>query len=289
MDYGAVLVPLLVGLFAAFFFMVVYPMLDNKILTKTGGYVDWMVTHFDRIFIKVTRKTCTAILIFSTLSLGFIGFALSVGMGFFTFVLTASFLYMGWSLPRIVIGMMWRRRLSKIDKQLTDALDLMSNSLKSGLNLLKIIQVVVQELKAPISQEFQLVLNQNHLGVTIDDAMLNMVERVPTEDMAMAVNAIIILRETGGDLSETFDVIANTIRERRKIEGKIKALTAQGLTQSLILFLMPFCIGLAIFWFNPTYLEPLITTNWGYLFISVMLALQLIGGIWLKKLVTIDV
>ncbi len=287
--YGTLLVPLIAGLAALFFFLYVYPILDDKIVTKTGGYLEWMMTHLDRMFIKVTRRTCFLLLIFSTLTVGLLGFIMTVGSGFLNFVMTFSSLYIGWSLPRLLIGFFWKRRLRSFDTQLVDGLALMANSVKSGLNLLQIIQLVVQEMPDPISQEFQLVLNQHHLGVSLDEALAKMLERVPTEDLAMAINAILILRETGGDLSETFAVISNTIRERRKIEGKIKAITAQGVTQSVILFLLPFGIALLIHLTNPEYLQPLFSNTWGYLFITLMLGLQLVGGIWLKKLVTIDV
>jgi tight adherence protein B len=155
--------------------------------------------------------------------------------------------------------------------------------------LLQIIQVVVDEMPNPLSQEFQLVLNQNHLGVGLDEAFKNMTDRLPTEDLSMAMSAILILRETGGDLSETFSTIATTIRERRKVEGRIRAIREQALFQSIILFIMPFGIALTMYVINPGYLTPLFTNKLGYLLIGIMLFMQLVGGLWLKKLVTIDV
>ena len=288
-DYAALIIPLLVGCFGFFFFLYIYPSLDKKIAKQTGGYLDWMVMYLDRMFIRWSRQTCFMILMFSTLFFGILGFLMTLGSGFLNFVITISLLYLGWSMPRIIIHYMYKRRLQKFDYQIIDALELMANSLKSGLNLLKIIQVVQQEMPDPISQEFQLVLNQHHLGISLDEALQNMAERVPTEDLSMTISAILILRETGGDLSETFDVISNTIRERRKIEGKIKAITAQGVTQSGILFAMPFGIALAIYFFDPTYLQPMLTNKWGYLLITVTLTLQLLGGLWLKKIVSVDV
>jgi tight adherence protein B len=154
---------------------------------------------------------------------------------------------------------------------------------------LQILQVVVNEMRNPLAQEFQLILSEHHLGVSLDEALNNLTARVPTEDLSMAVNAILILRETGGDLSETFSVIAHTIRERRKVEGKIRAMREQALFQSIILFILPFAFALLMLWLVPGYLKPLFSNKWGYGLIAIMLGLQLAGGLWLKKIVTIDV
>lgn len=288
-EYGLYVIPLLIGVAGFFLFNYLYPLLDKKIVAKAGGYIDWMVLHLDRIFVKASKQQCMVALMFSTAAFGCLGFIITLGNGFLNFVFTVSFLYMGWALPRVIITLLWKRRMRKFDLQLTDALDLMANSIKSGLNLLQIIQVVIEEMPNPLSQEFQLVLNQHHLGISLDDALKNMGERMPTDDLSMALSAILILRETGGDLSETFEVIASTIRERRKVEGRIRAIREQALFQSIILFVMPFGIAVTMYFINPGYLNPLFESKWGYLMIGAMLTLQAIGGIWLRKLVNIDV
>lgn len=165
----------------------------------------------------------------------------------------------------------------------------MANSLKSGLNLPQVIQVLVEEMPKPIADEFSLVLSQQKLGLTIDEAMEKMMNRVPSDDLAVALNSVLILRETGGDLAETFDTIANTIRERRKIEGKINAMTQQGRTQGLILILMPFALAALLYTVNPDFLRPLLTTQFGWMMIGLVLVLQLLGGLWMRKILTIDV
>ena len=105
----------------------------------------------------------------------------------------------------------------------------------------------------------------------------------------MFVTAVVILRETGGNLSETFDTIVNTIRERIKIQQKISALVSQGVMQGAIIFLMPFGLGLAFYLIDPNHIMPMLTTFVGNIFIAVMLVLQLIGGFVMLKIVKIQV
>ena len=283
------LIALLVGLSAFSFFNYIYPILDDKISRETGGYVDWMQLHLDRLFLKTSKQNCLIAILSSAIVCTLLAFLLTLKLKLLNFVAPICAFYLGWNVPKIIITIFWKRRLKRFDQQLIDALELMSNSIRSGLNLLQIIQVVVREMPNPLAEESQLVLNQNHLGVSLDDALKAMSERVPTQDLQMVINSILILRETGGNLSETFAVIAGTIRERRKVEGKIIAFREQALFQALFLFCMPFIVAVALQIINPGYLTPLFTSKWGYLTILIILTMQLLGGVWLKKLVTIDI
>ena len=140
-----------------------------------------------------------------------------------------------------------------------------------------------------MAQEFALVLSQEKLGLTLDEALEKMLERIPSEDLAIAIHSVLILRETGGDLSETFETIATTIRERRKVSGKIKSMTQQGKLQGLILLLLPFGLGAMLYVVNPPYIIPMVTTQLGWIMIFIMLIFQGVGALWIKKIVNIDV
>ena len=205
-------------------FYYIYFVVEDLLKKGSSNYISWMSETLDKMFIKLPPSKCLSIIIASTLLCGFIGFYMTFEYGFLNIVFTISFLFIGWNLPKFYINFKYKKRLEKFDKQLIDALTLMSNSLKSNLNLNQVIGVVVKEMSDPISQEFGLVLNQHQLGLTIDEALEKMMERIPTEDLTMVINSVLILREKGGDISETFDVIAHTIRERRKVEGKIKTI-----------------------------------------------------------------
>ncbi|HLG20631.1 MAG TPA: type II secretion system F family protein [Bdellovibrionota bacterium] len=284
--YGAIGLATLATAGASYFG---YPWIEESISKSLGTYIDRVSSMQERMFQSVERPKVALYIVLSTLAMTYVGYAFSHGYGWITFFFTLLFSWMGWSLPRWWVTFRWKRRLRLFDAQLIDGLNLMANSLKSGLNLSQVIQVLVQEMPKPISQEFGLVLSQQKLGLTLDDALAKMLDRVPSEDLSVAIHSVLILRETGGDLSETFDVIASTIRERRKVDGKIKALTAQGKTQGLLLFFMPFALGTLLYFMNPDFLTPMFTTRLGWMMILLMLFFQIIGGLWLKKIVTIDV
>jgi tight adherence protein B len=266
-----------------------YPWLEQYASKTVVAYTNHIASLRERMFQNVDRRKVFLAIFGSVVGMTYLGYAISHGYGVITFLFTALFAYLGWSAPRWWIHFVWRRRLKLFDIQLIDGLNLMANSLKSGLNISQVIQVMVQEMPNPISQEFGLVLSQQKIGLTLDEALAKMMDRVPSEDLSVAIQSILILRETGGDLSETFEVIAGTIRERRKVDGKIQALTAQGKTQGLILFFMPFALGGLLYFMNPEFLTPMFTTDRGWMMIIIMLFFQIIGGLWLKKIVTIDV
>src|SRR6185437_4627217 len=137
----------------------------------------------------------------------------------------------GWKAPKPIVDYVYRRRVQKFVLQMVDALSLMSNGLKSGLSVVQSLGLVAQEMPNPIQQEFNLVLSENKVGVSLEEAFLNLSKRIKSDDVEMFVTSINILKETGGNLAETFDTIVMTIRDRIKVENKIDALTAQGFYQ----------------------------------------------------------
>src|SRR5690606_27062927 len=134
----------------------------------------------------------------------------------------------GWKAPKPIVDFIYRRRVEKLTMQMIDGLALMSNGLKSGLSIVQALNLVVEEMPNPIHQEFALILNQNKLGVPLEEAFTNFANRVESDDVEMFVTSVNILKETGGNLAETFDTIVTTIRERLKVQKKISAMTAQG-------------------------------------------------------------
>jgi tight adherence protein B len=166
---------------------------------------------------------------------------------------------------------------------------LMANGVKAGLSVQQCMERIQENLANPISQEFGLVLSQMRLGRGMSEALNDLGMRIPKPDVQMYVTSVNILSETGGNMAETFQTITFTIRERQKIEKKIDALTAQGVTQGVIITLIPFGL-LAVFAIvDPAYVRPLFTTTLGFIALFMMLALQTIGGIMIKKIVKIQV
>ena len=188
-----------------------------------------------------------------------------------------------------VVKYLRKRRLDQIDDQLVDALRMMANALKAGLSLQQALELVRREMKAPISDEFGTVVKEIHLGQLTDHALRRMAERVPLEDLGLAVDSILTLRETGGNLSESFQVIANTIVERKKVQGKVKALTAQGMAQGVLVGSMPIGMLLIFSFIDANYVRPLFTTVLGWVILAVVLILDAAGVLLMFKLVKVDV
>ncbi|RYZ91855.1 MAG: hypothetical protein EOP06_06005, partial [Proteobacteria bacterium] len=192
-------------------------------------------------------------------------------------------------LPLLVVRMLYDRRCNLFVDQMVDGLTIMANGIKSGSNASQSMARVVEIMAPPLSQEFKQVILQNQLGQRFEDALTDLGERIPRPDVQMFVMAINMLAETGADMSETFQTIVSTIRERQKVEKKIQALTAQGLMQGLIVTLIPFILAIVFFIIDPGFIKPMFTTTLGLVLLVGMLALQIIGGVLIKKIVTIKV
>jgi tight adherence protein B len=255
---------------------------------RTATYASWIVDEFDAMFEAITVERATSFISAMTAAGALVGFLLGNSLGSRLFF-ALFFGGLGFFLPRVFV--LWRRRqrLDRIDDQLVDALRLMSNGLKAGLSLQQALELAVRETKPPIADELARVVKEIHLGRLMDDSMRRFAERVPLEDVRIVVDSILTLRETGGNLSETFDVVATTITERKKVTGKIKAMTAQGMTQGFIMCLMPVGMLLLFSMIDPTYTAPLFNTVIGWLVLAVVAGLDLMGFWLMMKIVQVDV
>ncbi len=195
----------------------------------------------------------------------------------------------GWKAPRPVVDHLYKKRTEKFVLQMVDALNLMSNGMKSGLSVVQSIGLVTQEMPNPVQQEFNLVLSENKLGVPLEEALNNMGKRMKTDDVEMFVTSINILKETGGNLAETFDTIATTIRERIKVEKKIQVMTASGLYQGMFVMAMPPILGFVFYQSDPEFMSPLVTTALGWVIVSVIFLLEVVAFFVIMKIIKIDV
>jgi len=256
---------------------------------KGLNQLEQMATKLDLMFIEISNRTL------QRLYLGYLVFLLLLGVfllypsigGGFSFGIL--FVLVGWKLPLAIINLLFNRRVKKFVLQMVDGLSLMSNGLRSGLNVPQALYIVQNELPNPISQEFGLILSQNKLGVTLEDAMGNLSKRMPHDDIEMFTTSVNILKETGGNLAETFDTIAYTIRERIKIEAKIAAMVSQGVLQGVIVVLMPFALGAILYQIDPDRIRPMFTTVPGWILLLIMMSLQFAGGWTIWKIVQIKV
>ena len=192
-------------------------------------------------------------------------------------------------IPRFVIHLLRTRRMERFNLQLVEALTTMSNSLRAGFSIQQAFETIVQENRKPIAQEFGVFVQQTRVGVRFEDALTNMEERVGSEDLTLMVRAIEIARQTGGNLTEVFDTIATTIRERSRIEGKIKSMTAMGRLQGIVVGLIPLFLLAAMFVLDPGMMINFFTDVMGIAILSLVLVLLSVGFIVIRKIVNIQV
>lgn len=190
-----------------------------------------------------------------------------------------------------LVWMWWRRRsrFKKFAKQLPDALELVGRALRSGHSLASGMSVVVQEMPAPISAEFGNVYEAQNLGIPIEQAMKDMLRRMPNLDLKFFVTSVVIQRQTGGDLAEILDKISHIIRERFKILGQVQALTGEGRISGVVLMALPIALFFVVYHLNPQYVMLLFTDPLGRKMIAVAAVLQVMGAIAIKKIVNIKV
>jgi tight adherence protein B len=181
------------------------------------------------------------------------------------------------------------KRLATFASQLPDALELIARALRSGHSLAAGMQVVADEMPPPISDEFNKVYQEQNLGITIEDALRSMCERVPNLDLRFFVTSVAIQRQTGGDLAEILDKIGYVIRERYRILGQVKALTGEGRLSGVVLVALPFFLLLVMLYIQPEYVQPLWTHPMGKKMSAFAILMQIVGAWCIKKIVDIKV
>ena len=160
----------------------------------------------------------------------------------------------GFFLPRFYVKRQQSARLIKFNDQLSDMLNLMVNGLRAGYSTMQALEAVSRELPTPISDEFRRVVQEMQIGITMETALENLLRRIPSEDLDFVVTAINVQREVGGNLSEILDTISFTIRERVRIKGEIRVMTAQVRTSGIVLALIPVFLTLALWFVSPEYI-----------------------------------
>jgi tight adherence protein B len=220
--------------------------------------------------------------------LGVLGATVTVLLRFSVFLAPLNGLVM-FALPFLWLYNKRRVRLKKFAAQLSDALELVARALRAGHSLAAGMHVVAEEMPSPIADEFGRVFEEQNLGIPIEDALKSMCERVPNLDLRFFVTSVGIQRQTGGDLAEILDKIGYVIRERFRILGQVKALTAEGRLSGVVLIALPF--GLFGFMLNlkPDYIEPLWTTELGRKMSIFAIIAQILGALVIRKIVNIKV
>ena len=182
-----------------------------------------------------------------------------------------------------------QRRREKFNAQLPEALATMSNALRAGFSIAQAFDSVVEQGEKPMSEEFAILQQQLRVGMSFESALESMSERVGSDDLTLVTTAILISRKTGGNVTEIFDKISETIRGRMKIERKVKTLTSQGRLQGIIVSAMPILLGIAMCVLKPKLMIPFLTSMTGIICVAVMTVLIVLGWMMIRKIIKIDV
>jgi Flp pilus assembly protein TadB len=182
-----------------------------------------------------------------------------------------------------------QRERDRFDDQMVDVTYTFRNALKAGLTLQQAMEIVATDLRPPASEQFAIALREIQVGATVEEALRHIEERVNNAELKIMVNAVEILRQTGGNMIETFESVTETLKARKRVEGKIKTMTAQGRMGALILCAMPFGMLGILYVLNRAYVEPLFTTILGNLLLTLVVFLVATGWVLIKKIITIEV
>lgn len=190
-------------------------------------------------------------------------------------------------LPIVYVKNAQSKRLKGFDAQLSDALIICSNCMKSGLSFSQAMETIAKEMEDPIGTEFRRAVNEMSYGTSQDEALENMQKRVKSADFLMTVAAVNVQKQTGGNLSEILDIISETIRDRMKIKAEIKGITAQGRLSGIIIGALPVVVALLVSIMNPSYMTVFFTTNSGRIMLAVCVCMEAAGFFLINKIVTI--
>ena len=224
-------------------------------------------------------------LILLMIVLGMLGGLITIRKG--NLILTLLVFILSGSLPLLYVQLCKARRLKSFIRQFPDAIDMIVSSLRAGHAFNKAMQLVSSEAPDPVGVEFRKAFEENSLGLSLKEALNNLTQRVDSMDLKLFVMAVLLQKETGGNLTEILDKISHTIRERFKLIGQIKAFTAQGRMSMWVLGSLPIGFGFIMSMIHPGYLDPLFNEPFGRLLLTIGIILQIIGFIILRKIIRI--
>lgn len=195
----------------------------------------------------------------------------------------------GFFLPKFYIRRRQQRRVMQFNDQLVDALTMMSNALKSGSSFLQAIDLVAHELPAPIGEEFSQVIAETNVGAPLDEALQNLSRRINSYDLYLVVTAMLVQRQTGGNLAEVLENIAHTIRERMRLLRQVQVLTSEERFSAIVVGLLPLFVLVVLALVSPSYHRPALEQPLGRMILAVGFGLQLVGFLVMRRLTQIDV
>lgn len=257
-------------------------------------YLEETSTELNDIFLQLPPAKVLDINLALSVFFGVIG-ALLYGlrvknpMPLHLFIAFAIFFIISFPIPKLILRHLKKKRTEKFNIQLEGALGNIASSLKAGFSINQAFDELAQSNKHPLSVEFRMLMQEIRLGVTMDDALDNMVKRINSVDFELVATAVITARQTGGELTGTLERLAALIRERMRINNKLKAMTSMGRLQALMIGCMPFLLLWGMYNVSPGMISAFMNTPIGYIAMIIVVILDVIGFLVIKKITTIDV
>lgn len=258
--------------------------MNRRVAGSSAG--DRVARELARADLKFKVVEYYALVFISTLALAVIAFLLQRQLP--SLIIGA---IVGFFLPRMYVKRQQGIRLTKFNDQLGDMLNLMVNGLRAGYSTMQAMEAVSRELPTPISDEFRRVVQEMQIGIPMEKALENLLRRIPSEDLDFVVTAINVQREVGGNLSEILDTISFTIRERVRIKGEIRVMTAQVRTSGLVLAMIPIFLATALWFISPSYITGFFSRGpvCGWIAVGTIVGMIVSGYFVMMKIADIEV
>jgi tight adherence protein B len=264
--------------------MTFVPVLVEKSNQLNRNQAQSVVGRIDRYLRDVELKKMYRLILLGPIVLGIAGFMLFPdGKKLIGLIIGVVF---GYLLPRFYVGRLIAIRKQKFNDQLTDAIMIMSSSFRGGLSLVQAFESVADEMPEPTKGEFGVVLGENKMGVSLEESLNRLYMRMPSSAMQQMVTAILLARETGGNLPFIFSRIVNSTRERRKIEKNLQTLTVQGKIQAIVMTGLPVFFFFTVSGSNPHFFDVMLNTPRGQQLMVLCIILWLAGAISIWKIST---
>ncbi len=253
------------------------PVLLDRIYRSQHKKVNETEKQLDKMFIEVKKEKLFFLYTLLPIIVGVVVFALLHNLFISLIAVILSLI-----LPKIVIKNLDARRKSRFQSQLVDTLNVLNSALKGGLSLLQAFEVIVEDMPAPMNQEIGLVVRENKIGIPIEESLKHLNQRMNLEELSLVINAILVSRETGGDLTKVLSRLSVTIRDNRKLRDQVNTLTLQGKLQGIIMSFLPIVFVWWVVVFNREHFDIMLRTDIGRTLIVVAIVLQLIGMVLIR-------
>lgn len=261
-----------------------YPYMEQRAKQWHKRRLEKFNPKLDNMFIQIPSKKLLIIDICCPLIAGTVVYYVTKKSLFGLLAALAGLVLVG-----LIVKRMEALRRARFSGQLVDGLMLLSGSLKAGLSLVQSLEALVEEMPPPISQEFGLLLRENRMGVPLEDCLVKLKNRMSSEDLDMIVTAILVARETGGNLTTIFSNLVISIRERNRLLGRVRALCVQGKLQGRIMMALPVVFAYGVYRFDPNFFTTLLNDPLGKTLIGYAVVSEILGIFFIQRLSKIEI